>query len=68
MAAATAERPGWRSTEFVITLIAQIFTAIMGALGKVDPDTATGLVGGSAAVYASGRSAVKMVASRAVAR
>jgi len=60
-------KPGIKTTEFWLTLLGQVITLVLAALGKITPELATGLVVGGSAVYGTQRVATKRAAADATA-
>ena len=58
-------KPGLKTTEFWLTLLGQIVTLVLAALGKITPELASGLVVGGSAVYGTQRVATKKAAADA---
>ena len=53
-------RPGYKTTEFYMTIITKIAIVFLTVYGNVDAETAAALMGGTSSVYVAGRSAKKM--------
>jgi hypothetical protein len=58
-------KPGIKTTEFWLTLLGQIITLVLAAMGKITPELASGLVVGGSAVYGTQRVAAKRAADSA---
>lgn len=59
-------KPGFKTTEFWVTILTKVFVGVLTAAGLIDPDVGAGLFGGAGSVYVASRSAKKIVEARKV--
>lgn len=57
--AETPSKPGFKTTEFWVFVLTTVAMTVLAALGKVDPDIATGVIGVGGAGYTGSRTIVK---------